>query len=90
MYYRLPSTLNQNIDQFESDLADFLSGNLHETAFRAKRVKMGIYQERGHQTYMCRIRCGGNVVTPTQLIKIADLANRYGNSRLHVTTRAEI
>jgi sulfite reductase (ferredoxin) len=90
MHYRLPSTLNQNIDQFESDLADFLSGNLHETAFRAKRVKMGIYQERGHQTYMCRIRCGGNVVTPTQLIKIADLANRYGNSRLHVTTRAEI
>jgi sulfite reductase (ferredoxin) len=90
MHYRLPPTLNQNISQFESDLADFLSGNLHGTAFRAKRVKMGIYQERGRQTYMCRIRCGGNVVTPKQLLKIAGLAKDYGNSWVHVTTRAEI
>ena len=88
--YRLPPTLNRNIDQFENDLTDFLSGNLHETAFRAKRVKMGIYQERGRQTYMCRIRCGGNVVTPKQLMKIGDLAKRYGSSGVHVTTRAEI
>ncbi len=90
MHYRLPPTLNQNINQFESDLADFLSGNLHGTAFRAKRVKMGIYQERGRQTYMCRIRCGGNVVTPKQLMKIAGLAKDYGNSWVHVTTRSEI
>jgi sulfite reductase (ferredoxin) len=88
--YRLPPTLNRNIDQFENDLTDFLSGNLHKTAFRAKRVKMGIYQERGRQTYMCRIRCGGNVVTPKQLMKIGDLAKRYGSSGVHVTTRAEI
>jgi sulfite reductase (ferredoxin) len=51
---------------------------------------MGIYQERGYKTYMCRIRCAGNLVTPRQLIKIADLAKRYGNSRVHVTTRGEI
>ena len=90
MHYILPLTLNQNINQFENDLDDFLSGNLHGTAFRAKRVKMGIYQERGRQTYMCRIRCGGNVVNPKQVMKIADLAKRYGNSAVHVTTRAEI
>ena len=90
IHYKLPQTLNRNIDQFENDLTAFLSGNLHETAFRAKRVKMGIYQERGRQTYMCRIRCGGNVVSPKQLMKIGELARRYGNSRIHVTTRAEI
>jgi len=90
IHYTLPPTLSQNIDQLERDLVEYLSGDLHETAFRAKRVKMGIYQERGKQTYMCRIRCGGNVVTPTQLSTIATLAERYGNSRVHVTTRAEI
>ena len=88
--YTLPPSFSQIIEQFVNDFEDFLSGNLHGTAFRAKRVKMGIYQERGKQTYMCRIRCAGNVVTPIQLIKVAALAERYGDSRLHVTTRAEI
>jgi sulfite reductase (ferredoxin) len=90
IHYTLPPSLSQNIDQFESDLADFLNGNLHGTAFRAKRVKMGIYQERGGETYMCRIRCGGNVVTPKQLKKIAGLTKKYGNPWVHVTTRSEI
>jgi sulfite reductase (ferredoxin) len=90
MNYRRTQTLNENIHRFENDLAEFLAGDLHATAFRAKRVKMGIYQERGYQTYMCRIRCGGNLVTPTQLSKIAALSKRYGNSRVHVTTRGEI
>lgn len=90
IHYTLPPTLIRDIDRFENDLQDFLSGNLHGTAFRAKRVKMGIYQERGGESYMCRIRCGGNVISPKQLSTIAKLAERYGDSRVHITTRAEV
>lgn len=90
IHYQLPSTIYQEIAQFEKDLQDFKSGNLPETAFTAKRVKMGVYQERGNETFMCRIRCAGNVITPRQLVAIAHLAKELGNPWVHITTRAEI
>ena len=88
--YELPSTLNQDINRFENELNDFRTGDLHATAFTAKRVKMGIYQERNYKTHMCRIRCAGNIITPIQLVKIAELAEKYGHPWVHVTTRSEI
>jgi sulfite reductase (ferredoxin) len=38
---------------------------------------------------MVRIRATGGVVTPLQLRKIAELAARYGNGTIHITTRQE-
>jgi sulfite reductase (ferredoxin) len=87
--YKLPSTLDQDIDRFENDISAFLSGKLHETAFTAKRVKMGVYMERSYKTHMCRIRCAANIITPKQLGRIAKLAKKYGHPRVHITTRAE-
>lgn len=87
---KLPPTLGLDINRLEQDLADYMEGKLHETAFTAKRVKMGIYMERSYKTYMCRIRCAGNLITPNQLKKTAELALEYGDSRVHVTTRAEV
>jgi sulfite reductase (ferredoxin) len=87
---KLPPTLLLDINRFEQDLADYNEGKLHETAFTARRVKMGIYMERSYKTYMCRIRCAGNLITPNQLKEISELALEYGDSRVHVTTRAEV
>ncbi len=86
----LPQNLDSDINRFEQDLKDYTNGNLHETAFTAKRVKMGVYMERSYSTYMIRIRCTGNIITPVQLKKTAELALEYGDARVHVTTRAEI
>lgn len=88
--YQLPPMLDTDIRQFEEDIQAFKEGRLHETAFVARRVLMGVYMERGDQTYMCRIRCAGNVITPVQLQKAAELARTYGQPRVHVTSRAEI
>ncbi|NOY69911.1 MAG: hypothetical protein GXP53_10585 [Deltaproteobacteria bacterium] len=89
-FYKLPTSARQDIDAFEKDLSDFLAGRLHETAFTSKRVQMGVYMERSYKTYMCRIRCPGNFITPGQLRAAAVLAEKYGDFRIHVTTRAEI
>ncbi|CAK8717506.1 Sulfite reductase subunit beta (Hemoprotein) [Candidatus Electrothrix laxa] len=86
----LPPSLDNDIFCFEQEFADFRAGRLHETAFTAKRVKMGVYLERNRSTYMCRIRCSGNIITPKQLAGVASLANIYGNGKVHVTTRAEV
>lgn len=88
--YKLPTMLNQDINQFEKDIERFKAGDLHETAFTAKRVKMGIYMERNYKTYMCRVRCAGNIITPMQLTRLAKLGQKYGQPRVHITTRAEV
>jgi ferredoxin-nitrite reductase len=41
-------------------------------------------------SYMCRLRFPGGVVTATQLRGVADLAARYGGGYSHVTTRANL
>ncbi|MCI5146297.1 MAG: nitrite/sulfite reductase, partial [Candidatus Electrothrix sp. AR3] len=90
VHYIIPSSLDEDISCFENDFAEFKAGRLHEIAFTAKRVKMGVYLERNYTTYMCRIRCTGNIITPKQLAATANLAQQYGDARVHVTTRAEI
>lgn len=66
IYYALPPSLENDIIRFEQEFVEFRAGQLHETAFMAKRVKMGVYLERNRSTYMCRIRCSGNIITPKQ------------------------
>jgi sulfite reductase (ferredoxin) len=89
-YYALPPSLEEDIRCFEQDFEDVKAGQLHERAFTAKRVKMGVYLERSRLTYMCRIRCSGNIITPKQLAGVASLAKIYGNGKIHMTTRAEL
>ena len=89
-YYLLPPSLDDDLLRLQQDLADFRAGRLHETAFTAKRVKMGVYLERNRSSYMCRIRCSGNIITPKQLAGTAALAGIYGNGIVRVTTRAEV
>jgi sulfite reductase (ferredoxin) len=88
--YHLPPGLDQDIRKLEEEIQAFNDGRLHKTAFVARRVLMGIYLERGDRTYMCRIRCAGNIITPDQLQKVAELARTYGQPRVHVTSRAEL
>jgi sulfite reductase (ferredoxin) len=90
IHYVLPPSLENDIFRFEQEFAEFRAGRLHEAAFSAKRVKMGVYLERNRSTYMCRIRCSGNIITPKQLAGVASLAKIYGNGKVHVTTRAEV
>jgi sulfite reductase (ferredoxin) len=90
IHYALPPSLKNDILRLEQEFAEFRAGRLHETAFTAKRVKMGVYLERNRSTYMCRIRCSGNIITPKQLAGAASLAKIYGNGTVHVTTRAEV
>lgn len=90
LHYEISVSLEADIRRFEQDLAEFQAGRLHETAFTAKRVKMGVYLERNYTTYMFRIRCAGGILSPQQLAAAGELSRQYGDSRVHVTTRAEI
>jgi sulfite reductase (ferredoxin) len=89
MAYTIPETLDAEIDGLEREIAEFLAGRLDPAAMKAKRVPMGVYEQREAGTYMVRIRCTGGHFTPAQLGALARLAREYAEPFIHLTTRME-
>ncbi len=89
MYYDIPVTLWDEVDELESFVQRHLDGRLDAASLKARRVPFGCYEQRQNGAYMLRIRCPGGALTPTQLRTIATLSNRYGAGHIHVTTRQE-
>ena len=88
--YRIPSTLNGDLDYTQSLIDQFKTGEIQTGQLKSNRVPMGIYEQRKNQHYMLRLRCAGGLVTPEQLAKIAFVGHQLSTSHLHVTTRQEI
>ena len=88
--YRIPSTLNGDLDYTQSLIDQFKAGEIQAGQLKSNRVPMGIYEQRKNQHYMFRLRCAGGLVTPEQLAKIAFVGHQLSTSHLHVTTRQEI
>ncbi|HXZ30637.1 MAG TPA: nitrite/sulfite reductase [Terriglobales bacterium] len=89
MYYNIPVTLWDEVDELEFFIQRHLDGRLDAASLKARRVPFGCYEQRKDGAYMLRIRCPGGALTPTQLRTIATLSNRHGASHIHVTTRQE-
>ena len=88
--YRIPSTLNGDLDYTQSLIDQFKAGKIQAGQLKSNRVPMGIYEQRKNQHYMLRLRCAGGLVTPEQLAKISFVGHQLSTSHLHVTTRQEI
>lgn len=88
--YRIPSTLNGDLDYTQSLINQFKAGEIQAGQLKSNRVPMGIYEQRKNQHYMLRLRCAGGLITPEQLAKIAFVGHQLSTSHLHVTTRQEI
>ena len=88
--YRIPSTLNGDLDYTQSLIDQFKAGEIQAGQLKSNRVPMGIYEQRKNQHYMLRLRCAGGLVIPEQLAKIAFVGHQLSTSHLHVTTRQEI
>ena len=88
--YRIPSTLNGDLDYTQSLIDQFKAGEIQAGQLKSNRVPMGIYEQRKNQHYMLRLRCAGGLVTPEQLAKIAFVGHQLSTSHLHVTTRQEL
>ena len=88
--YRIPSTLNGDLDYTQSLIDQFKTGEIQAGQLKSNRVPMGLYEQRKNQHYMLRLRCAGGLVTPEQLAKIAFVGHQLSTSHLHVTTRQAI
>ncbi|MDH5718015.1 MAG: sulfurtransferase TusA family protein [Spirochaetia bacterium] len=88
--YILPDSIKEEVGEFKKKIMDYKSGLINPIQFKGIRVPHGIYEQRKENTYMMRIRCAGGIVTPKQLKKAAELAQKYGSDVLHITTRQEM
>jgi sulfite reductase beta subunit-like hemoprotein len=83
--------LTTDIPEFERAMRSFLAGNLPENRWRPLRLVHGIYGQRQGGTWqMVRVKLPAGVVTSDQLARVADLADRFGRSLVHLTTRQDL
>jgi len=88
--YRLPDTLADDLEKLRQMVEQLKAGALAPERFRAFRVPMGVYEQRESGTFMLRVRLPAGGVLPHQMRALADVARRYSNGVLHVTTRQDI
>ena len=89
MFYRIPDNLASELEELDSYIARFKSGEIDAATLKVRRVPFGCYEQRQDGTYMVRIRTTGGALTPQQLQTIAELSARYGSEAIHITTRQE-
>lgn len=65
-------------------------GTMDSEAFRKFRLARGVYGQRQPGVQMIRIKLPYGSITASQLIRIADLSDKYATGNLHATTRQDI
>ena len=88
--YKLPETLESDINQFAVLAKDYQQKKIEAVQFKAFRVPMGVYEQRSDDVYMSRVRTTGGVIYPSQFLSLIDIAKKYKSNLLHITTRQEI
>ena len=89
-FYELPSSLAEEILQYEAWVRAYLSGSMGPEEMKARRVPMGVYEQRDRGKYMLRIRLPGGAITPGQLATVARISEKYTEWPLHFTTRQDV
>lgn len=80
----------KDIVELEKKIERFQNGEIEEDKFKLFRLTRGVYGQRQPGVQMIRIKLPYGKVTASQLIKIADVSDKYGSSNLHLTTRQDI
>lgn len=88
--YRLPDTIEQDLEKFEARTRLFAAGEISAAEFRAFRVPQGVYEQREEGAFMLRCRLPAGAVLPHQMRILAEVSRRHGNGILHVTSRQDI
>jgi len=89
MFYKIPANLPAELDELDSCIARYRSGEIDAATLKVRRVPFGCYEQREDGTFMVRIRTTGGALTPLQLRAIAEISARYGSDAIHITTRQE-
>lgn len=80
----------EDILELSSKIKGFRANIIDSEKFRSFRLTRGVYGQRQQGVQMVRIKLPYGKVTPDQILRIADISDRYASSNLHLTTRQDI
>lgn len=88
--FKVPEKIIEEEKYFQEALQKYLKGEITESFFRGIRVPWGFYSQRGGKKLMCRVRIPAGIIQPDKLYILGELAQKFGNAKLHLTTRQDI
>ncbi|HUQ04048.1 MAG TPA: nitrite/sulfite reductase [Kofleriaceae bacterium] len=87
---RLGYARQADVDLFVSKLEAFEQGELSPDDWRSFRLLNGVYGQRQDGVNMIRAKLPGGIVTPVQLEALAEVAEKFGHGKGHITTRQNV
>ena len=87
---RLGFARRADVDLFVERLEQFERGELTPDQWRAFRLLNGVYGQRQDGVNMVRAKVPGGIATAAQLRALAEVAERWGGGKGHVTTRQNV
>ncbi len=79
-----------DILELQSKIDLFNNGKIDEERFKLYRLTRGVYGQRQLGVQMFRIKIPFGSLTAEQLVRIADVSDKYATGNLHLTTRQDI
>lgn len=79
-----------DIIELDDKIQSFYRGEQDEEKFRSFRLSRGVYGQRQEGVQMIRIKLPFGRFSADQLIRIADVADKYATEKMHITTRQDI
>jgi sulfite reductase (ferredoxin) len=86
----LPEVVREELDLYESQIQDYLSGLTGEIKFQKIRLQLGTYAQRQEGVQMQRIKIPFGGLNSEQLRRLADVSDKYASGFLHLTTRQDV
>lgn len=80
----------KDIIELQDKITAFRDGKMIEDKFKHFRLTRGVYGQRQTGVQMFRIKIPYGRLTAEQLIRIADVSEKFTNGNLHITTRQDI
>lgn len=80
-------TVREDIELFRRQAAQYTAGELTADEFRPFRLRRGVYTQRQEGVHMIRTKVPGGQLTAAQMDRLAEVAERWGGGRGHLTTR---
>jgi len=87
---RLGFARQSDVDLFVTRLEAFERGEVSADEWRGFRLLNGVYGQRQEGVMMIRAKLPGGFVTPEQLEALAEVADRFGGGKGHITTRQNV
>src|SRR5258706_6831371 len=81
------STVRKDIELFRTQAESLLSGRITDDELRPDRLRRGIYSQRQPGVQMIRTKVPGGLLTAEQMRMLAEVADRFGGGKGHLTTR---